>query len=97
MHFSSALTASTALALTNAAALTSRTTGKATFYGGNVSGGTCSFVGYTIPSGLYGVAMGEINWDGAKTCGGCVEVTGPKGNKIVAQVRIVHNDYLFSF
>jgi len=86
MQFSRTLTAAAVLALVDAAALSSRTTGKATFYGGNVSGGTCSFVGYTIPSGLYGVAMGEVNWDGAKTCGGCVEVTGPKGNRITAQV-----------
>ncbi|KAL3471406.1 hypothetical protein BJX99DRAFT_237579 [Aspergillus californicus] len=62
------------------------TTGKATFYGGNVSGGTCSFTDYTIPSHLSGVAFSGEAWDDAAECGACVSVTGPEGNSIKAMV-----------
>ncbi|CAI6333321.1 unnamed protein product [Periconia digitata] len=58
--------------------------GKATFYGGNVSGGHCSFTGYTLPSNLFGTAFGG-NWD-ASQCGSCVAVTGPNGKTIKAMV-----------
>lgn len=44
----------------------------------------CSFSTYTLPSGLYGTALSDSNWDGSESCGGCVEVTGPDGNKITA-------------
>jgi expansin (peptidoglycan-binding protein) len=60
--------------------------GEATFYGGNVAGGMCSFTGYTIPSGLFGTALTDSDWDGANSCGTCVSVTGPDGNKITAMV-----------
>ncbi|KAK1815845.1 hypothetical protein LTR12_009730 [Friedmanniomyces endolithicus] len=49
--------------------------GQATFYGGNVHGGTCSFSTYTLPSELYGTALSDSNWDDAGNCGGCVAVT----------------------
>jgi len=62
--------------------------GQATFYGGNVEGGTCSFSGYKIPNGLYGVAMTSTYWVDAWVCGGCLKVTGPKGNSVVAMVRM---------
>lgn len=60
--------------------------GEATFYGGNVSGGTCSFTGYTIPSGIFGTALSDSNWASASNCGACVQVTGPSGTKIKAMV-----------
>lgn len=60
--------------------------GEATFYGGNTSGGMCSFTGYTIPAGVYGTALSDSNWGGASACGQCVSVTGPDGNKITAMV-----------
>ncbi|KAJ4363321.1 hypothetical protein N0V95_001094 [Ascochyta clinopodiicola] len=60
--------------------------GQATFYGGNTSGGKCSFSGYTVPSSLYGTAISDSNWSGAGACGTCVSVTGPSGNKITAMV-----------
>ncbi|EDU40679.1 Carbohydrate-binding module family 63 protein [Pyrenophora tritici-repentis] len=60
--------------------------GSATWYGGNLSGGTCSFVGYTIPAGIYGTAISDFNWDTAGACGTCVSVTGPKGNTVKAMV-----------
>ncbi|CAI7671260.1 unnamed protein product [Penicillium viridicatum] len=62
------------------------TPGKATFYGGNVSGGTCSFSGYTLPSHLFGAALSLQRWDDAAECGACVSVTGPKGNSIKAMI-----------
>ncbi|KAL5356550.1 RlpA-like double-psi beta-barrel-protein domain-containing protein-containing protein [Aspergillus floccosus] len=60
--------------------------GKATFYGGNVSGGTCSFTGYTLPSGLFGTAYSGAQWNDASQCGACVQVTGPNGNSIKAMI-----------
>ena len=60
--------------------------GEATFYGGNTSGGMCSFTGYTIPSGIFGTALSDSNWDDGANCGVCVSVTGPDGNKIKAMV-----------
>ncbi|CAI7592437.1 hypothetical protein PCG10_004915 [Penicillium crustosum] len=60
--------------------------GKATFYGGNVAGGTCSFSGYTLPSNLFGAALSLQRWDDAAECGACVSVTGPKGNSIKAMI-----------
>lgn len=60
--------------------------GKSTFYGGNVAGGTCSFTGYTIPAGLYGTAFSGSAWNSAANCGACVKVTGPNGNSITAMV-----------
>ncbi|KAL5337157.1 RlpA-like double-psi beta-barrel-protein domain-containing protein-containing protein [Aspergillus crustosus] len=61
-------------------------TGKATFYGGNVSGGTCSFTDYTLPSHLTGVAFSGEAWNDAAECGSCVSVTGPDGNSIKAMI-----------
>ncbi|KAG9195952.1 hypothetical protein G6011_01073 [Alternaria panax] len=60
--------------------------GEATFYGGNTSGGMCSFTGYTIPAGVFGTALSDSNWDNSGNCGVCVSVTGPDGNKITAMV-----------
>ncbi|KAF9694880.1 hypothetical protein EKO04_007127 [Ascochyta lentis] len=60
--------------------------GEATFYGGNTSGGKCSFTGYTIPSSLFGTALSDSNWADASNCGTCVSVTGPSGNKITAMI-----------
>ena len=60
--------------------------GQATFYTGNVAGGTCSFSTYTLPAGLYGTALSSSNWDNAANCGACVSVTGPGGNSVTAMV-----------
>lgn len=48
--------------------------GQATYYGGNVQGGACSFSTYTLPSGLLGTALSSSNWDNSGNCGGCVNV-----------------------
>jgi expansin len=48
--------------------------GQATYYGGNVQGGTCSFSTYTLPAGLLGTALSSSNWDNSGNCGGCVNV-----------------------
>jgi len=60
--------------------------GKSTFYGGNVQGGTCSFSTYTLPAGLYGTAFSGQAWNNAANCGGCVKVTHG-GKTITAMVR----------
>lgn len=63
--------------------------GKSTFYGGNLSGGTCSFTTLSkIPSGLYGTAFSGSAWDNAAECGACLKVTGPNGNSITVMVSI---------
>ncbi|KAJ6107656.1 hypothetical protein N7523_008979 [Penicillium sp. IBT 18751x] len=64
----------------------SGTSGEATFYGGNIEGGTCSFSGYTLPSGLFGTALSVDQWSDAANCGACVSVTGPNGNSIKAMI-----------
>lgn len=58
--------------------------GTATHYPGNLDGGACSFTGYTIPEGLYGIAW--VNWDNSYNCGGCVQVTNPNGVSITAMI-----------
>ena len=60
--------------------------GQATFYGGNVHGGTCSFSDYTLPNGVYGTALSASNWANSTECGACVNVQGPGGNNITAMV-----------
>lgn len=60
--------------------------GEATFYGGNVAGGACSFSTYTLPSGVFGTALSDSNWESAGNCGACVSVTGPSGDVITAMV-----------
>jgi hypothetical protein len=62
------------------------TRGKATFYEGDVRDGTCNFTTYTMPRGMYGVAMSVVNWADSAVCGACVQVTGPHGNRIKAMV-----------
>ncbi|KAL4933139.1 putative extracellular cellulase CelA/allergen Asp F7-like [Aspergillus undulatus] len=71
---------------TSSSSSSSSTTGSATFYGGNLSGGTCSFTDYTLPSHLTGVAYSGEAWDDAAECGACVEVTGPDGNSVKAMI-----------
>jgi expansin len=68
-------------------ALGTSESGQATFYGGALAGGTCSFSTYTLPSGLFGTALSDSNWDHAANCGACVSVKGPSGNSITAMVR----------
>lgn len=60
--------------------------GEATFYTPDLAGGMCSFKGYTLPSGMFGTALSDSNWEGGADCGVCVSVTGPKGNKITAMI-----------
>lgn len=60
--------------------------GTSTHYGGNLNGGTCSFVSYSLPAGIYGTAFSGSNWNLAANCGACIEVTGPNGKKIKTMV-----------
>lgn len=64
----------------------SETAGTATYYGGNLSGGTCSFSDYTLPSSLFGTALSIDQWGDAANCGACVAVKGPNGKTIKAMV-----------
>lgn len=68
--------------------------GTSTHYGGNVGGGACGLVSYTIPSGIYGTAFSGSNWNSAGVCGNCIEVTGPSGKKIKAMVCIFRGEWL---
>ncbi|KAL4967525.1 putative extracellular cellulase CelA/allergen Asp F7-like [Aspergillus stella-maris] len=79
-------TASSSSSKTSSASSSAATSGTATFYGGNLSGGTCSFADYTLPSGLTGVAYSGSAWDSAAECGACVEITGPDGNTVKAMI-----------
>lgn len=97
MHFSSTVAASALLTLTNAAVMGKRAlSGEATYYGGNVAGGTCSFSTYTLPSGIYGTALSDANWANSGNCGACVSVTGPSGNSITAMVSVLNRFPIFS-
>ncbi|EEU36558.1 uncharacterized protein NECHADRAFT_42444 [Fusarium vanettenii 77-13-4] len=60
--------------------------GTSTHYGGNLNGGTCSFVSYSLPAGIYGTAFSGSNWNLAGNCGACIEVTGPNGKKIKTMI-----------
>jgi hypothetical protein len=87
MRFSSAFAASAIFALSRGAVIGKRAlSGQATYYGGNLAGGTCSFSTYTLPSSLFGTALSDSNWDDAAECGACISVTGPNGNSITAMV-----------
>ncbi|KAJ5319177.1 uncharacterized protein N7506_011881 [Penicillium brevicompactum] len=84
---STSTTSSTSSSSTSSSSSSSDSnSGEATFYGGNVSGGTCSFSGYSLPSTLFGTALSLQRWDDAANCGRCVSVTGPKGNTVKAMI-----------
>lgn len=86
---SQTVTSAAAAALeTTAAVSATSVTGSASFYGGNLAGGACSFSGYTIPSNLFGTAFGG-SWD-ASQCGACVQVTNSAGKSIKAMVSAFH-------
>ena len=94
MYFSILAMTSYFFSLAHGAALQSRAfTGQATFYGGNLQGGACSFSTYTLPSGIHGTALSDSNWGNSGSCGACVSVTGPGGQSIRAMV----NTPLFHF
>jgi expansin len=60
--------------------------GQATYYGGNVSGGMCSFSTYKLPSSLFGTALSDSNWANAQLCGACVKVSS--GGKTVTAMIV---------
>lgn len=66
--------------------------GQATYYGGNVQGGACSFSTYTLPSGLFGTAISDSNWDTAGQCGGCVQATY-QGKSVTAMVSMTVEEF----
>ena len=92
MRFSSTAACACVLTLVSGAFLSTRSfSGDATYYGGNVAGGSCSFSTYKLPAGIFGTALSDSNWDGSANCGACVSVTGPSGESITAMVRSSRN------
>ncbi|KAI9050969.1 hypothetical protein LZ554_005079 [Drepanopeziza brunnea f. sp. 'monogermtubi'] len=87
MHLSTTLTiAAATLPLAYGAVLAERaTSARATWYGGTDMG-HCSFGGYTIPSGIYGTALGLNLYGTAEQCGACVSITNASGKKITAMI-----------
>ncbi|KAJ5673717.1 hypothetical protein N7507_002844 [Penicillium longicatenatum] len=83
---SSSRTSSSTSSSTSSASSSKETAGTATYYGGNLSGGTCSFSDYTLPSTLFGTALSIDQWDDAANCGACVAVKGPNGKTIKAMI-----------
>ncbi|KAJ5933492.1 hypothetical protein N7454_005821 [Penicillium verhagenii] len=83
---SSASTSTASSSSTVSLSSASETAGTATYYGGNLSGGTCSFSDYTLPSSLFGTALSIDQWDNAANCGACVAVKGPNGETIKAMI-----------
>lgn len=90
MQLTKAIVSFAVLALANASSVLGprSLSGEATYYGGNLAGGACSFSTYTIPSSIFGTALSDSNWDTAANCGRCVSVTGPSGNVITAMVSL---------
>ena len=58
-------------------------TGEATYYGADGSG-ACMFD--AAPSDIHVAALNRVQWDDAKWCGACADVTGPNGT---TRIRIV--------
>lgn len=59
---------------------TAAVNGKASHYGGNLSGGNCMLTSYTIPAGTFGTAIAISNYDNSNMCGVCLNVKGPSGS-----------------
>ncbi|CZT51103.1 related to extracellular cellulase CelA/allergen Asp F7-like, putative [Rhynchosporium secalis] len=56
--------------------------GNATFYGGNIGGGHCSFTTMgRIPNGMFGTAFSGQVWNHGGMCGSCLKVT--RGSKSI--------------
>ncbi|KAJ5908592.1 extracellular cellulase CelA/allergen Asp F7-like protein [Penicillium taxi] len=86
---SSASTTSSPVAISSSSTSTSsseKTSGEATYYGGNLDSGDCSFTGYTLPSGTFGTALSSAQWDISANCGVCVSIKGPDGNTLKAMI-----------
>ncbi|KAL1967657.1 hypothetical protein VTN77DRAFT_2914 [Rasamsonia byssochlamydoides] len=82
-----ATAASSSSSSSSSVVLGSSNSGTATYYTTNgVADGTCGFSTYTLPSGIFGTALSDSNWDNAANCGACVSVTGPLGNSIKAMI-----------
>ncbi|KAK3701583.1 hypothetical protein LTR37_015437 [Vermiconidia calcicola] len=61
--------------------------GRATYYGGNLHGGMCSFSTLpTLPSNIYGTALSGASWANSAHCGQCLSVRAPNGKRITAMV-----------
>ena len=82
MQFTQTLIAMVAACASTASAIST----DATFYNGPLSAGACGYTTYTLPSNIFGTALGASQWNGGAQCGKCVSVKGPMGNSITAMV-----------
>ena len=75
------------LLLSLAAFATTSLAARATFYGGNLHGGACSFsTMHSLPAHVFGTALSGASWESSKHCGACVRVHGPNGHHITAMI-----------
>ncbi|KAH8702375.1 RlpA-like double-psi beta-barrel-protein domain-containing protein-containing protein [Talaromyces proteolyticus] len=52
-----------------------------------LNNGHCSFIGYTLPAGIFGSALSTQSWANASHCGSCLEVTEKNsGSKVKAMI-----------
>jgi hypothetical protein len=93
MLYSSTVAFSALMAIANGMAMSPNPiipralSGKATFYGGNLNGGACSFSTMkALPAGVFGTALSATNWANSAECGACISVTGPSGKTVTAMV-----------
>ncbi|KAK8013835.1 hypothetical protein PG990_007131 [Apiospora arundinis] len=61
-------------------------TGKASYTGGNLSGGKCMLSTYKLPEGVFGTALSAKVWDTSYHCGECVKVSNSKGKSVTAML-----------
>ncbi|KAK7993011.1 extracellular cellulase CelA [Apiospora saccharicola] len=66
--------------------LSAPVTGKASYTGGNLSGGKCMLSTYQLPAGIFGTALSAAVWDSSYHCGECVNVTNSKGKSVTVMV-----------
>lgn len=69
--------------------LSDTVTGKASYTGGNLSGGQCMLSTYKLPAGIFGTALSAEVWDTAYHCGECVNVTNSQGKSVTAMVSAI--------
>ncbi|KAK8131769.1 rare lipoprotein A [Apiospora sp. TS-2023a] len=66
--------------------LSAPVTGKASYTGGNLSGGKCMLSTYQLPAGIFGTALSAAVWDTSYHCGECINVTNSKGKSVTVMV-----------
>lgn len=75
--------------------LSDTVTGKASYTGGNLSGGKCMLSTYKLPAGIFGTALSAAVWDTSYHCGECINVTNSKGKSVMVMVSVTRFRYQF--